>query len=105
MTLDPELLRILVCPNDRGEIEMKRRLALKNRLLSVLSANDRGLLEAGLQDVALETLQVLETPRQRIPYAYFLTDGVASVVGTSGRSIGNSWVTNSASKWWNANRG
>jgi CRP-like cAMP-binding protein len=63
-----------------------RRLALGNRLLCALSANDRGLLEAGFEDVALDTWQILETPRQRISHVYFLTGGLASVVGTTRES-------------------
>lgn len=69
--------------DDRGDTVKMRRLALENRLLCALSVDDRGLLEAAFEDVALETWQVLETPRQRISHVYFLIDGLASVVGTT----------------------
>ena len=68
---------------DGGKNVTVRRLALANRLLRALSAHDRGLLEAGFDDVALETGQVLEAPRQRIAHVYFPTAGLASVLGTT----------------------
>lgn len=54
-----------------------------NRLLGALSGSDRALLEPHCEDVALATWQVLEAPRETISHVYFLTSGLASMVGTS----------------------
>src|SRR5215468_266462 len=71
---EPEL-----APRDR-----RRALDLgANRLLGALSQRDRALLREEMQEVTLETWQVLEAPWQPIPYVYFVTDGLASVVGTT----------------------
>jgi CRP-like cAMP-binding protein len=58
----------------------------ENRLLCALAGNDRALLREGFEDVKLETWQVLEAPAQRISHVYFLTSGLASVVGTTSAS-------------------
>jgi len=54
-----------------------------NRLLKALSKADRALLEPSFEDVWLETWQVLERPNERIRHVYFMTSGLASVVGTT----------------------
>jgi CRP-like cAMP-binding protein len=54
-----------------------------NRLLAGLSASDRGLLEPYLEEVWLNTGQVIERPNQRISHVHFLTSGLVSVVGTT----------------------
>ncbi len=41
------------------------------------------MLEPAFEDVWLETWQVLEQPHEPIPHVYFLTSGLASVVGTT----------------------
>ena len=69
---DPELIA------SRGALDLGA-----NRLLSILSTRDRALLRDGLEEVRLETWQVLEAPTRPIPHVYFLTAGLASVVGTT----------------------
>lgn len=54
-----------------------------NRLLKSLSAADRAALLPDLEPTSLATWQVIERPNERIPYVYFLTSGLASVVGTT----------------------
>ena len=54
-----------------------------NRLLKSLSASDRAALLPDLEAISLATWQVIERPNERIPYVYFLTSGLASVVGTT----------------------
>jgi CRP-like cAMP-binding protein len=54
-----------------------------NRLLKSLSAADRAALLPDLEAVSLATWQVIERPNERIPHVYFLTSGLASVVGTT----------------------
>ena len=54
-----------------------------NRLLKSLSAADRAALLPDLESASLATWQVIERPNERIPYVYFLTSGLASVVGTT----------------------
>jgi CRP-like cAMP-binding protein len=54
-----------------------------NWLLQAMTGGDRTLLEAAFEEVTLETWQILEKPNQRIPHVYFLTAGLASVVGTT----------------------
>jgi hypothetical protein len=46
-----------------------------NRLLGVLSGNDRVLVEPHCEDVALEPRQVLEAPHEMISHVYFPTSG------------------------------
>ena len=54
-----------------------------NRLLKSLSAADRAALLPDLEPTSLATWQVIERPNERIPYVYFLTSGLASIVGTT----------------------
>jgi CRP-like cAMP-binding protein len=54
-----------------------------NRLLKSLSAAARAALLPDLEPTSLATWQVIERPNERIPYVYFLTSGLASVVGTT----------------------
>jgi len=54
-----------------------------NRLLKSLSAADRAALLPDLEAISLATWQIIERPNERIPYVYFLTSGLASVVGTT----------------------
>ncbi|CAN5901347.1 Crp/Fnr family transcriptional regulator [soil metagenome] len=54
-----------------------------NRLLNALSKADRASLEPAFEDVWLETWQLLERPNERISHVYFLTSGLASIVGTT----------------------
>lgn len=71
----------------RAEPELLRRgRALElgaNRLLCALAPRDRALLRDDLEEVRLETWQVLEAPSRPITHVYFLTAGLASVVGTT----------------------
>lgn len=55
-----------------------------NRLLASLPSRDRALLRDDVEQVKLETWQVLETPTQPISHVYFPVSGLVSVVGTSG---------------------
>jgi CRP-like cAMP-binding protein len=54
-----------------------------NRLLKSLSATDRAALLPDLEAISLATWQIIERPNERIPYVYFLTSGLGSVVGTT----------------------
>ena len=54
-----------------------------NRLLKSLSAADRAALLPDLEAISLATWQIIERPHERIPHVYFLTSGLASVVGTT----------------------
>jgi CRP-like cAMP-binding protein len=54
-----------------------------NRLLKSISASDRAALLPDLEAVSLATWQIIERPNERIPRVYFLTSGLASVVGTT----------------------
>jgi CRP-like cAMP-binding protein len=54
-----------------------------NRLLKSLSAADRAALLPDLEATSLATSQIIERPNGRIPHVYFLTSGLASVVGTT----------------------
>jgi CRP-like cAMP-binding protein len=54
-----------------------------NRLLKSLSASDRAALLPDLEVASLATWQIIERPNERIPHVYFLTSGLASVVGTT----------------------
>jgi CRP-like cAMP-binding protein len=65
------------------KIVTAKALALNNRILRALSAGDRAMLQPAFEEVELERWQVLEQPNQRIPHVYFLTSGLASVVGTT----------------------
>ncbi|HKB99597.1 MAG TPA: Crp/Fnr family transcriptional regulator, partial [Terriglobales bacterium] len=57
----------------------------RNRLLSLLSTADFGLLQPSLEPVALEVRRVLETPNRRIDDVYFIDSGFASVVATQAK--------------------
>jgi CRP-like cAMP-binding protein len=54
-----------------------------NRLLKSLSAVDRAALLPDLEATSLATWQIIERPNERITHVYFLTSGLASVVGTT----------------------
>jgi CRP-like cAMP-binding protein len=54
-----------------------------NRLLNILSADDRQLLTLHLKPVELKLRHTLEKANQPIEHVYFLEDGIASVVGDS----------------------
>jgi hypothetical protein len=54
-----------------------------NRLLKALSAADTAALLPDLEAISLSTGQIIERPNERIPHVYFLTSGLASVVGTT----------------------
>lgn len=54
-----------------------------NRLLKSLSAADRAALLPDLEATSLATSQIIERSNERIPYVYFLTSGLASIVGTT----------------------
>jgi CRP-like cAMP-binding protein len=54
-----------------------------NRLLKSLSAADRATLLPDLEATSLSTWQIIERSNERIPYVYFLTSGLASIVGTT----------------------
>ena len=54
-----------------------------NRLLNVLSADDRALLAPHLERVTMALRHVLEPANEDIEHIYFPEDGVASVVGNS----------------------
>jgi CRP-like cAMP-binding protein len=51
-----------------------------NRLLASLSSRDRRLLAPYLSSVELRVGQVLETPNRRIRFAYFVEQGLVSVI-------------------------
>jgi len=59
------------------------RTAHRNRLLGALSAADLAAL-GHLEEVAIETRQVLEAPGTPFPYIYFVKTGLISIVGTIG---------------------
>jgi CRP-like cAMP-binding protein len=54
-----------------------------NLLLKSLSAADRAALLPDLEATSLEPWQIIERSNERIPYVYFVTSGLASVVGTT----------------------
>jgi len=54
-----------------------------NRLLKSLSAADRAALLPDLETASLATSQIIERSNERISYVYFVTSGLASVVGTT----------------------
>jgi CRP-like cAMP-binding protein len=68
---------------DRARVVNVKGMTLNNRILGTLSASDRAMLLPEFEHVELETWQVLEKPNERIAYVYFLTQGLASVVGTT----------------------
>jgi CRP-like cAMP-binding protein len=53
-----------------------------NLLLKSLSAADRAALLPDLEATSLVPWQIIERSNERIPYVYFVTSGLASVVGT-----------------------
>ena len=59
------------------------RTARRNRLLGALSAADLATL-GHLEEVALETRQVLEAPGTPFPFVHFVETGLVSIVGTIG---------------------
>lgn len=68
---------------------MPGRATSRNHILSRLQSSDRALLEPHLERVDLPLRKHLETRNKRIEHAYFLEDGIASVVanGASDTSI------------------
>jgi CRP-like cAMP-binding protein len=68
--------------HERGST-VSSRMAAANRILHALSLADRAVLQHAFEDVTLKTWQVLEKPNERISHVYFLTSGLASVVGTT----------------------
>jgi CRP-like cAMP-binding protein len=54
-----------------------------NRLLKSLSAADRAALRPDLEATSFATSQIIERSNGRIPFVYFLTSGLASIVGTT----------------------
>jgi CRP-like cAMP-binding protein len=54
---------------------------LGNSLLASMTIADRAALQPHLEAVILTTREVLERPNTRISHVYFLTSGLASVVG------------------------
>ena len=54
-----------------------------NRLLNILSPDDRQLFIPHLKPVQLKLRHTLEKANQPIEHVYFLEDGIASVVGDS----------------------
>jgi CRP-like cAMP-binding protein len=67
----------------RGKSVNVKGMMLHNRILCAMSASDRAMLHPELEAVTLKTWQVIEKPNQRIAHVYFLTAGLASVVGTT----------------------
>jgi CRP-like cAMP-binding protein len=63
--------------------------ASRNRILARLPSSDRALLEPHLERVDLPLRKPLEFRNKRIDHAYFLEDGIASVVanGANGTQI------------------
>lgn len=57
-----------------------------NRLLSALPNDDFALLEPSLEEVVLETRQLIERPQQTIERVHFVTRGQISVIATSPHS-------------------
>jgi CRP-like cAMP-binding protein len=57
----------------------------RNRLLSALSPADLALLQPHLQSVVLKLRMVLEEPNRDIKSAYFMNEGIASVVAVAGK--------------------
>jgi CRP-like cAMP-binding protein len=62
-------------------------LATTNFLLGAMHPDDLALLSPHLEKVTLGRRQVLTVSGQPIEYVYFLEDGVASVMATSGESV------------------
>ena len=56
-----------------------------NRILSALSAKDRGLIMPGLQEVKLRVHEELESPNRPIRHVYFIETGLAAVILLAGR--------------------
>jgi len=54
-----------------------------NRLLAVLSAADRALLQPSAEMVNLEARQVLEAPNDPIQHIYFVESGLVSIVANT----------------------
>ena len=52
----------------------------RNRLLATLTRQEMDLLRPALEEVSLGLRQVLEAPGKPIPYAYFMLNGLASVI-------------------------
>ena len=72
-------LTLLLCEEGKESVRTARR----NRLLGVLSAADLAAL-GSLEEVAIETRQILEAPGTPISHVYFVESGLASIVGTIG---------------------
>jgi len=64
---------------------MTSPLPSRNRILTSLSRADFALLQPDLELVPLELRQVLEAANTRITHAYFIENGLASVVAGNGR--------------------
>jgi len=61
-------------------LEAHARTGIRNRLLHKINPKDWDLLEPHLEAVTLKERQVIEVPTKPITHAYFLENGVASVV-------------------------
>ena len=57
----------------------------RNRLLSILPAEDFHRLRPQLERVSLQFKQVLEQPNKPIEYVYFLEPGVGSIVAVTAK--------------------
>src|SRR4051794_17624240 len=57
--------------------------SLRNRLLTAMSAQDYGLLQANLEPVPLALREVLIEPRKPIKHVHFIESGLASVIAVS----------------------
>ena len=70
-------------------VSAKPPVLYRNRLLKALPPTDLALLAPHLEPVALDRGRDLEKPNTLIAHAYFLEEGIASVVvvGPEGRSI------------------
>jgi CRP-like cAMP-binding protein len=55
----------------------------RNRLLAVLSHDDRDLLTPALETVDLDVRHILEAPNDPISHVYFVESGLVSVVGAA----------------------
>jgi CRP-like cAMP-binding protein len=73
----------VVKPAALAEVRRAAQLMAGNSLLASMNAADRAALEPHLEEVQLTTREVLERPNFRISYVYFLTSGLASIVGTT----------------------
>jgi CRP-like cAMP-binding protein len=75
-----------LCPGSRTDAAGK---AVKNVILLSLEDKDYNLLRPHLEPVDLPQYEILEEPGKKIDWAYFLNDGMVSLVALSqdGRSV------------------